>query len=209
LKAIDWYFDFVSGYAYLQFEQLDRLPGSVSINFKPILFAGLLNHFGHLGPAELPPKRLQTYRHWVWLGEQLGISLQMPPAHPFNSLAALRIAIACGEGREVIATIFRFIWQEGRDAGDADEIAELAARLGIADASATLADTSFKTKLRANTREAVARGVFGVPTSVVDEQSFWGLDATEMLIAYLHGTHRFDSDAYLRIHNLPVGASRK
>jgi len=209
LKVIDWYFDFVSGYAYLQFEQLDRLPGDVSIRFKPILFAGLLNHFGHIGPAELLPKRLHTYRHWIWLGEQLDIPLQMPPAHPFNSLAALRLAIACGGGRDVMATIFRFIWREGRDTGDADEVAELAARLGVADASAALAADSVKAKLRANTEEAAARGVFGVPTSMVDKQPFWGLDATDMLIAYLEDTHRFDSDAYRRVQDLPVGASRK
>ena len=108
-----------------------------------------------------------------------------------------------------MATIFRFIWREGRDTGDADEIAELATRLGVADASATLAADSVKAKLRANTEEAAARGVFGVPTSVVDEQPFWGLDATDMLIAHLDDTHRFDSDAYRRVHDLPVGASRK
>ena len=68
MRELDWYFDFVSGYAYLQFEMLDRLAKDVTVRCKPILFAGLLNHFGHIGPAELAPKRQHTYQHWVWLG---------------------------------------------------------------------------------------------------------------------------------------------
>lgn len=208
MTTIDWYFDFVSGYAYLQFERLDRLPRGTSVRFKPVLFAGLLDRFGHLGPAELPPKREHTYRHWVWLGARLAIPMRMPPSHPFNSLAALRLAIACGGAREAVATIFRFIWREGRDVGDAGDIAELAQRLGVADPAATLADDAVKTALRANTDEAAARGVFGVPTAVVDERLFWGLDATDMLIAQLEDPALFGAGEYRRVRDLPVGAAR-
>ncbi len=209
MKIIEWYFDFVSGYAYLQFEQLDRLPDGVSVRFKPILFAGLLNHFGHLGPAELAPKREHTYRHWVWLGEQLAIPTKMPPAHPFNSLAALRLAVACDCDREAIAKIFRFIWREGRDAGNADEIAELTSRLGIADPATALGDNAVKSALRTYTEEAATKGVFGVPTAVVDDRLFWGLDATDMLIAQLEDPDIFAGDEYRRVRDLPIGAARK
>ena len=208
MRTIDWYFDFVSGYAYLQFERLDRLPRGASVRFKPVLLAALLDRFGHLGPAELPPKREHTYRHWVWLGARLAIPMRMPPSHPFNPLAALRLAIACGGTQPAIATIFRFIWREGRDAGNVGEIAELAKRLGIADPAATLADGAVKAALRANTDEAAARGVFGVPTAVVDGRLFWGLDATDMLIAEIENPDLFSAGEYRRVRELPVGASR-
>ena len=208
MRTIDWYFDFVSGYAYLQFERLDRLSRGASVRFKPVLLAALLDRFGHLGPAELPPKREHTYRHWVWLGARLAIPIRMPPSHPFNPLAALRLAIACGGAQPAIAMIFRFIWREGRDAGNAGDIAELAKRLGIADPAATLADDAVKAALRAHTDEAAARGVFGVPTAVVEGRLFWGLDATDMLIAQLENPDLFGVGEYRRVHDLPVGASR-
>ena len=64
MKHITFYLDFVSPYAYLAFEALPAaLQGhSVSVTYKPILFAGLLRHYGQLGPAEIPAKREWTYR---------------------------------------------------------------------------------------------------------------------------------------------------
>ena len=62
--------------------------------------------------------------------------------------------------------------------------------------------------LRANTDEAAARGVFGVPTAVVDGRLFWGLDATDMLIAELEDPDFFSAGEYRRVRELPVGASR-
>ena len=209
MKDLDWYFDFVSGYAYLQFEMLDRLPAGVTVHCKPILFAGLLNHFGHIGPAELAPKRQHTYRHWVWLGEQNDIPLIMPPAHPFNSLAVLRLAIALDSDARAIGEIFRFIWRDGRDVGDPECVTELAARLGVEDVTKSLGDDAVKAQLRANTEAAAAHGVFGVPTSFVDGQQFWGLDATDMLIAHLKNPDIFGAGEYRRVRDLRVGASRK
>ena len=55
-----WHFDFVSPYAYLQFRQLDRLPDDLEVLFRPVLFAGLLDHWKQLGPAEIPAKKAST-----------------------------------------------------------------------------------------------------------------------------------------------------
>jgi len=56
-----WYFDFVSPYSYLQFEAYPELMQTAEL--RPVLFAGLLNHWGGKGPAEIPAKRLQAYRY--------------------------------------------------------------------------------------------------------------------------------------------------
>jgi 2-hydroxychromene-2-carboxylate isomerase len=61
MRIADWYFDFISPFAYLQSEQLHRLQPLVQIRYRPVLFAGLLKHWGNKGPAEVLPKRQFTY----------------------------------------------------------------------------------------------------------------------------------------------------
>lgn len=60
MHNIDWYFDFISPFSYLQSELLHTLPADVDIRFKPTLFAGLLKHWDNKGPAEIAPKRTWT-----------------------------------------------------------------------------------------------------------------------------------------------------
>ena len=93
-RQVDWYFDFISPFAYLQFKHFHRLPDDLEVTLHPLLFAGLLNHWEHKGPAEIPAKRTQTYQFTHWHAEQLGVPFRTPPAHPFNPLPALRLA-AC------------------------------------------------------------------------------------------------------------------
>jgi len=62
MPKITMYFDFISPYAYLAFKGIQRgLVNRVDITYKPILFAGLLNHYGQLGPAEIPHRREWTF----------------------------------------------------------------------------------------------------------------------------------------------------
>ena len=202
-----WYFDFVSPYSYLQFEAYPELVASAELH--PLLFAGLLNHWGGKGPAEVPAKRLQTYRYTYWLAGQHGIEMTYPPAHPFNPIPALRLAVALDSDFEAVKTIFEFIWKEGRSL--ADEWPALAAHLGLtaAAADALIAAPRVKEALAANGRAAVARGVYGVPTFDTGKELFWGLDATDMLLDYLEHPDVFEDAEMQRIAHLPVGAARK
>jgi 2-hydroxychromene-2-carboxylate isomerase len=190
MKHIDFYLDFISPYAYLAFEKLPEvlMGQSYSVSYKPILFAGLLSHHGQLGPAEIAPKRDWTYRQVMWLGKVHGVELQMPQSHPFNPLGLLRLAVACGAGREpnryVCETIFHHVWRGGAPASDAQRLAELTARLAPPQEAQ---DPAVKARLKANTDQAIALGLFGVPSFVVDDKVFWGFDALPMLRAYLTG----------------------
>lgn len=206
MKTLNWYFDFVSPFSYLQSEQLEQLPADIEIRFKPVLFAGLLNHWDNKGPAEIAPKRTWTFEHCAWLAHKHGIPMTMPAQHPFNPLPLLRLSIALGNTPAVVHRLFRYVWQEGRLPTEPDNWERLLAEL---DASiAMLGRLEVKQELLANGEEAIAAGVFGVPTSVVDNRCFWGLDATEMLLAYLRGDPFFRSEQLQAARNLPQGIQR-
>ena len=205
---VDWYFDFVSPFAYLQSERLGTLPPRLQVRYRPVLFAGLLNAHGQKGPAEIPGKRAFTYRFVVWQAKKLGIPLKFPHEHPFNPLPLLRLAIACDCSAESIHRIFRFVWRDGRLPDLPIEWAELTHDLRLPDAEARIASQDVKDALRRNTEEAIARGVFGVPTLAVGDELFWGVDATAMAIEYAQAGCRYDDPEMARVSTLPVGAAR-
>ena len=205
---VDWYFDFVSPFAYLQGERLASLPPRLSVRYRPVLFAGLLDAHGQKGPAEIPAKRAFTYRFVVWQARKLGIPIKFPHEHPFNPLPLLRLAIACDAAPDQVQRIFRFVWRDGRLPDLPIEWAELASDMGMPDAEARLSDPEVKAALRRNTDEAIARGVFGVPTLAVGDELFWGVDATAMAVEYALAGGRYDDPEVERVSSLPVGASR-
>ena len=195
MKRIVFHFDVVSPYAYLAFERLPQVLAGCSyeVAYRPVLFAGLLQHWGQKGPAEIEPKRAWTFRQVHWLAQQHGIMLDTPSLHPFNPLPLLRLALACGPNRRIVEAVFRHAWVGGHDPNDAQRLAELTARL------APLRDPAgadVKTELRRLTDEAVAGGLFGVPSFVLDGRLFWGLDALPMLRDALQGGAWFDGPAW-------------
>ena len=212
MKHIDFYLDFISPYAYLAFEELPRalLGLGYHVTYRPVLFAGLLAQHGQKGPAEIAPKRDWTYRQVAWEAHRRDIPLDLPATHPFNPLALLRLAIARADGgdpnRYVCETVFRHVWRGGTDAADATRLAELTTLLQPARAAD---DPQVKARLKANTDEALRLGLFGVPSMVVDDKVFWGLDALPMLRAWLEGDAWFDGPAWDAATRVGAGVQRK
>lgn len=209
MATADWYFDFVSPFAYLQSEQLALLGPKVRLRYRPVLFAGLLGAHGQKGPAEIERKRVFTYRFAVWQAKRLGIAFKMPPEHPFDPLPLLRLAIACDSSPEAIHRIFRFVWRDGRLPDLPIEWAELVHDLRLPDAQRRIEDPEVKAILRRNTDEAIGRGVFGVPTLVIGDELFWGNDATQMAVDYVANGSRWTDPEFDRVAALPVGATRR
>jgi 2-hydroxychromene-2-carboxylate isomerase len=203
----DWYFDFVSPFSYLQCERLQSHADSIRPH--PVVLAAILDANGQKGPAEIAAKRRFTYRFVVWQAKALGVPLRFPHAHPFNPLPLLRLAIACDSRLDAIAQIFRFVWRDGRLPDLPIEWAELADRLGVPDAAVRIADPGVKTALRRETDDAIARGVFGVPTLAIGSELFWGADATDMALQYARAGGRYDDAEYTRVGDLPVAATRR
>ena len=202
MKRIVFWFDAISPFAWLAFERLPQaLEGcSYEVEYRPILFAGLLRHWGQKGPAEIDPKRAWTFRHVHWLAQRHGVPLDTPAVHPFNPLALQRLAWACAPtggtpNRRVVESIFRHVWIGGADANEPSRLAELTARLSP---GRDPAGDDVKADLRGATDEALQRGLFGVPAFELDGRLFWGLDALDMLADALRGGAWFDGPAWDR-----------
>lgn len=213
MTRIVFWFDAISPFAWLAFERLPQaFEGcSCEVEYRPILFAGLLGHWGQKGPAEIEPKRAWTFRHVHWLAQRHGIPLDTPAQHPFNPLALQRLAWACAPAggtpnRRVVEAIFRHVWVGGADANEPSRLAELTARLAP---QRDPAGDEVKADLRRTTEEAVRRGLFGVPTTELDGRLFWGLDGLDMLADALRGGAWWDGPAWER-EGLPrAGVSRR
>jgi 2-hydroxychromene-2-carboxylate isomerase len=205
---VSWVFDLISPYSYLSLKQLPLLPAGTQLELVPVLFAGLLNHHGQVGNAEIASKRRFTYRFVIWRARKMGVPLKMPPAHPFNPLSALRLVIAAGSDRRSVETAFDFVFGQGRDVADPAVLADLARQLGLPDLQAALDDPNVKQTLRTNTEWAIGRGVFGVPTFVIGTELFWGHDALGMAVDYLRDPAGFNDPEMSRMDDLPVGVTR-
>ena len=207
MQRITCWFDVVSPYAFLAFERLPHtLAGlSYAVDYRPVLFAGLLKHWGQKGPAEVEPKRAWTFRQVHWLAHQQGTALQTPAQHPFNPLPLLRLAVAAGTladgaagavcNRQVAEAVLRHVWQ--REGADATAPARLQALFDTLRPALSPDSDAVKLALRANTEAALQAGVFGVPSFQLDDgRVFWGLDALPMLAAALHGDAWFDGPVW-------------
>jgi 2-hydroxychromene-2-carboxylate isomerase len=203
MRTLDWYFDFISPYAYLQCARFPALPAGIEVRRRPVLLSALLDRAGTLGPAEIPGKREFTYRQVQWLARRHGVPLRFPPRHPFNPLSALRLAVAVGASPEIVRRIFDFVWAEGRDPSDPAQFAALAGALELPDAETRTGDPLVKAWLKSNTDDAIAAGVWGVPTFVVDGLCFWGFDAGDMLLDYLADPSQFSTAEHARVARLP------
>ncbi|QBB69191.1 2-hydroxychromene-2-carboxylate isomerase [Pseudolysobacter antarcticus] len=209
MQKARWYFDFVSPFCYLQLKQIERLRVVLPIIPIPILFGAVLSHHGNIGPAEIPGKRLHTYRMVQWQAKRSGIELRFPPAHPFNPISALRLSIALDNRWDAIRAIFDHLWRDGKIGDSASALVDVAARFDCHDVAAAIDSPAVKSTLRANTETAIAAGVFGVPTVAIGDTLFWGNDATAMLEDFLVNPQLFDSEEMRRIETLPVGIERK
>ncbi|WP_437642294.1 2-hydroxychromene-2-carboxylate isomerase [Sorangium sp. So ce854] len=216
IGRVEFYFDYISGYAYFAWLRIQEICDrrGVELGVHPVLFAGLLDRWGQLGPAEIPPKRAWAYKDAFRHAKLHGIELSCPKYHPFNPLLALRLSlreVAGAEQRRVVSTIFRAGWGQGIDLGSPDELAGALDREGL-DSRALIERASApeaKEALRRDTERAVDRGVFGVPTTFVGDELFWGSDRMDYVELALDGRDPLDEARVREALARPRAADRR
>lgn len=204
-----YYFDVISPWACLMDQALRREPLPVPLERRPVLFAGLLNAFGHKGPAEIERKRRFTYELCSWTALEQGIPFVMPAVHPFNPLRYLRLIVALGATPAVVSAVFDALYTTGCDPESPEAWQDLLERLGVEAPALDLDASAVKDRLKDNTTQAASDGVFGVPTIVIGERLFWGLDALPMLRAHLRDDPRLASPAMQAAASVRFGVSRR
>ncbi len=215
LRPLHFYFDFISPYAYLAWSKIHPFAAKnhCEVIPVPVLFAAMLNVNGQKGPAEIPSKRSYTFKNILRLARDHGLPIAMPPSHPFNPLLALRVAclpLAPVVRRAVIDTLYREVWTSGRGVEDPQVIRDVLAGFGL-DVEALMtqaASDETKMVLRANTDDAIRRGVFGVPSIRIDDEVFWGLDSLPHVEAFLAGHDPVTPEWLAQLAALPASAAR-
>ena len=213
---MQFYFDYLSPYAYLAWTQIHALAARHHRDVKPIpvLLAGLLDANGTSGPAEIPAKRRYLFSDVLRTARRLGVPLQPPPAHPFNPLLALRVTslpMPADQRRALIDALYAATWAGGTGVTDPSQVARIAGGVGL-DGEAAVAEAATapaKDRVRRQTDEAIAAGVFGVPSIIVDGELFWGYDSFANLEAFLRGEGEISGEIRTRWEALPATATRK
>lgn len=203
-----WYFDVISPYAYLALPRLEDVARYRPVTLRPVVFAGLLDHWGQLGPAEIAPKRRHIYRHCAFLAARAGLPFRLPPVHPFNPLPILRLLTALDGHPAAVREAFHRVWGLGEDPSAPATLAAVARAGGDPSTVDRLGEAAVKNALLAARDEAIGRGVFGVPTLAVEGEVFWGVDAMDMALAWLADPTLFASPAFAHVGDVAIGARR-
>lgn len=195
MTTVRCFADPVSPYAWLALRDLGRIEAAgLRIVIVPVLFAGLLNAHGNIGPAEVDAKRRYLFRDVMREAARRGLPFAGPPGHPFNPLTALRMCTALADDAARGTLLIAFTcatWERGENLMDEAALARIADEAGL-DGTALLAAArtpTVKQALADATAQAVVDGVFGVPTFRVDGDSelFWGADRLDALLWRLQG----------------------
>lgn len=214
-KPVDFYFDYLSPYAYFGWIQLRKVAETEGFAVRPVpvVFAKLLDAHGQLGPAEIPAKALFVLRDNLRFAKRNGVPFTMPGKHPFRSIEALRLSLVEVSGSDqvaVIDTLWKAGWQRGLDLSDVDVLRSVLDEAGLP--AATLLEKmqspAAKAALRTNTEQAVAKGVFGVPTFEVNGEIVWGNDRIDDVRDLAQGKTLFTQDEYCSLMSRPAGARR-
>tara|TARA_B100000780_G_scaffold140460_1_gene98344 strand:+ start:664 stop:1251 length:588 start_codon:yes stop_codon:yes gene_type:complete len=185
-KPIDFYFDFVSPYSFISYQQIKSVKFKQDFKFrlKPVLLGGLHNLHKITAPAFIPAKAKFMIRDCKMVCEKHKISFKFNSYFPIKTVDLMRgvlIAEEDGIGNSYISNVFEAMWVSGLNLNDQQVIDKNLKNLEINPRtfSLRLSNQNIKDELRKRTREAFEKGVFGAPTFIVNNKVFWGQDRLE------------------------------
>jgi 2-hydroxychromene-2-carboxylate isomerase len=193
-RTLEFYFDYGSPYSYLadtQVEAIVKRTGGALVH-KPMLLGGVFKATGNASPMTIELKSKWSATDLPMWARHYGVPFQRNPFFPVNTLALMRGATAAqidGVFEKYHPAMFKAMWVDGRNLNDIKEVVAVltAAGLDAQKIGNRIQDQDVKDRLKATTDEAVARGVFGAPTSFVDDMMFFGNDRLPFVEMALKG----------------------
>ena len=194
MPRVEYFFDYVSPFAYLADTQLPALAQrtGAEIVHRPFFLGGVMQATKNSPPITVPNKGRYMFVEIQRWAKRYGVPANPNPHFPVNTLTAMRVAVAAlGDPRfgDLHRALFRAVWVDGQNLADEAVLEATVAAAGL-DAAALLArakEQAAKDALRRNTEEAVERGAFGAPTFFVGDEMFWGNDRLDFVEAALGG----------------------
>jgi 2-hydroxychromene-2-carboxylate isomerase len=188
MARLEYFFDYVSPFAYLADSQLPALVErtGAELVYRPFLLGGVMKASGNSPPFTVPAKGAWVNADMQRWAKRYGVEVRMNPHFPVNTVLTMRAALVVLEGGGFPAfhkAVFSAMWKEGVNVGDAEGLRGVLEKCGL-DAAAVLercGEPEIKDALRRNTEEAVERGAFGAPTFFVGDQMFWGNDRLDFV----------------------------
>lgn len=191
---LDFYFDFSSPYGYFMAEQIDAIAARYgrAVTWRPFLLGAVYKQFGGQPLPSLPLKGPYSLHDFARSARFFGLKCGVPDNFPISTQHAARAHYWLDEQDPVLArrlsmALFRAYFGEGRDISQIETVIEIAAINGVkAEALRTgLASEAAKTRLRTECEAAIARGVFGSPFVIIDDEPFWGSDRLPQIERWL------------------------
>jgi 2-hydroxychromene-2-carboxylate isomerase len=194
MAAIEFWFEFASTYSYPAAMRVEKLASAAGLDvvWKPFLLGPLLHSQQGLTDSPfnaVPVKGKYMWRDLARVCAKEGLPLETPARFPQNGLLAARCTLALPETARAgfIKAIYSENFARGALISEPDVVARAIESVGH-DAEAIMAragSDATKAELKANTEEAIRRGVFGSPTFFAgDGEMFWGNDRLEDAVAW-------------------------
>jgi 2-hydroxychromene-2-carboxylate isomerase len=197
MAKVDFYFDFISPYSYLATFRLPELVErhGVELDYHAIdLEAAKLAAGNTRAPNHALPKKLRYLcADLRRCAEIYGVPLKFPEGpSAFDVSATARLnrgflwAKRHKKEKPYLTNGFAAVWVRG-DKLDDEALRKIAAASGLEPEGflRALASDELAKEFGRENLAAQERGVFGVPTFIVDDQLFWGNDRIEFLEEYL------------------------
>jgi len=188
VKRAEFFFDFGSPASYLAYTQMDGIAQrtGAEIVWRPMLLGGVFKATGNASPAMVPAKGKWMNADLPRFAERYGVAYNRNPFFPVNTLLMMRGAAAyegTPEFRPYVDAMFKAMWVDQKNMNDMPTAAGVLKAAGFDPQAfmATAESQDAKDRLKATTEEAVARGVFGAPTTFVGDHMYFGQDRLDFV----------------------------
>jgi 2-hydroxychromene-2-carboxylate isomerase len=193
-SPVDFYFDFSSPYGYLAAGKIDDIAArhGRKVNWRPILLGAVFKITGQQPLTAIPLKGAYS-KHDLYRSARLyRVPFEIPSKFPLATTGACRVFYYVSDrdpalGRRLALAVFEAYFNGDRDISSNEVVAEIAAKAGVDKDGlySALNDPALKDRLRTEVETALARGVFGSPYIIVDDEPFWGADRLDHLERWL------------------------